>query len=267
MCTRARRSREWTCRTWIILGATACAVACLPSGDLNGYSSGSGSASAPPVTDGETPAPGSTTPGNDAVPGNGGDEPDPSMLAPSDPEPEGEQNNANNGNTSQDDAGSPLPAPADAGVQGPCAAGELVGPDEHCYFIQSVALAWDAARSGCQARGASWDLAVVRTEAESTFLAAEIAAEVWLGATDTASEGNWSWVTDSAPFWVGAGTGAAVDGAYTNWNSTEPNGGVTTNCLRALPNSFGSPTPNAPWADLPCEQLRASVCENHAVTF
>lgn len=258
MCTRARRSRVSTCRAWILLGASAWAVACLPSGDLDGYSRG-GDVSLPPA-DGETPPPASSTP--EPVPGTGGDEPDPSVLAPSDPPPEGEQNNASNGTTSGD-AGTPLPA--DAAVEGPCAAGELLGPDDHCHFIEAVALSWDAARERCRARGASWDLGVVRSLEESRFVAAEITAEAWLGASDAASEGSWSWVTDSAPFWTGAGTGAPVAGAYTNWNATEPNGGITTNCARALPNAFGSPTPNAPWADLPCAQLRASICEDHGV--
>lgn len=215
-----------------------------------------------PGADGETPPPASSVPG-EQNPGTSGDEPEPSMLAPSDT-PTGEQTNASNGMTSSD-AGSALPEPADAAAPGACAAGEVLGPDAHCHFFQAVALSWDAAREGCRARGTGWDLGVVRSAGESTFLAAQISVEVWVGASDTASEGSWSWVTDSAPFWVGAGMGAAVGGAYTNWNSTEPNGGVTTNCARALPDVFGSTVAGAPWADLPCGQLRASICEDHGV--
>lgn len=216
-----------------------------------------------PPTGGEAPPPAPSTPG--AEPGPGGvDQTDPTVIAPSDPPSEGETNNASNGVTSGD-AGAPVPAPADAGVQGPCAAGELLGPDDHCHFIETVLLSWDAARARCQMRGAGWDLGVVRTAEESTFLAAAIGAEVWLGAADTASEGSWSWVTDTTPFWTGGAMGAAVGGAYTNWNVTEPNGGVTTNCVRALPDTFGSPVSGAPWADLPCTQLRGSLCEDHGV--
>jgi hypothetical protein len=208
-----------------------------------------------PPTDGETPPPMSSTPGVDPSPGTGGDEPDPNVLAPAD----GEENTSSNGVTSGD-AGSP-PTGTDAAPAGPCAASEVLGPDDHCHFIEAVALSWDAARASCRERGTGWDLAVVRSADESTFLAARITAEAWLGASDTASEGSWSWVIDSAPFWVGA----PVAGAYINWNVTEPNGGVTTNCARALPDEFGSPVPGAPWADLPCAQLRASVCEDHGV--
>ncbi|MET0411432.1 MAG: C-type lectin domain-containing protein [Polyangiaceae bacterium] len=236
-------------------------MACLPSGDLDAYSRGN-DVSAP--VDGEMPPPASSTPGVDPGPGTGGDQPDPSMLAPSEPPPDGEENNASNGMTGGDAGLPPLPV-ADAAPEGPCAAGEVLGPDAHCHFIETVALSWDAARASCRARGTGWDLGVVRSADESTFLAAQITAEVWLGASDTTSEGSWSWVTDSAPFWVGSGMGAPVAGAYTNWNVTEPNGGVTTNCARALPDIFGSPTPGAPWADLPCAQLRASICEDHGV--
>lgn len=266
MCTGAPRSRVTTCRAWILLGGAVWAVACLPSGDLDSYARGAENGSETPSGDGELPLSPPADPGATPGPGTGGDETDPSVLAPSDPAPDGEQTNNSNGMTGSLDAGTtPLPVPADAAVAGPCAAGEVFGPDDHCQFIEAVALTWDAARASCRARGAGWDLGVVRSAAESTFLASQITAEVWLGATDTAGEGSWSWVTDAAPFWTGAGTGAAVGGAYTNWNVTEPNGGVTTNCARALPDAFGSPVAGAPWADLPCAQLRASVCEDHGV--
>jgi hypothetical protein len=235
-------------------------VACLPSGDLDGYSRGSGDGSAA-APDGSLAAP-TTNPAGDQGPLTGGDEPDPSVLAPSDPAPDGEQTNSSSGMTSGDAGAPPLPT-ADAALAGPCAAGEVLGPDDHCHFIEAVALTWDAARESCRARGAGWDLEVVRSAEESTFLAAQITVQVWLGATDTASEGDWTWVGDAAPFWVGAGMGAAVGAAYTNWNVTEPNGGVMTNCVRALPDSFGSSVPGAPWADLPCGQLLASVCEDN----
>jgi hypothetical protein len=185
------------------------------------------------------------------------------MVAPSAPPLDGEENSSSNGVTSGD-AGSPLTV-ADAAPEGPCAAGEVLGPDDHCHFIETAELSWDAARASCRERGAGWDLGVVRSADESTFLATQITAESWLGASDTASEGSWTWVPDSAPFWTGAGAGAPVAGAYTNWNVTEPNGGVTTNCVRALPDAFGSSVAGAPWADLSCAQLLASVCEDHGV--
>jgi hypothetical protein len=155
-----------------------------------------------------------------------------------------------------------LPDAVDAAVS-PCAVGELLGPEGHCHFIEATLLSWDDARARCRERGPAWDLTVIRSASESDFLASQLSFEAWIGASDSAGETNWAWVIDTTPFWVGTGTGSAVGGAFTNWNVTEPNGGITTNCARALPNSFGSPIPSAPWADLACTELRASVCEAH----
>ena len=144
-----------------------------------------------------------------------------------------------------------------------CAADERLGPDDRCYFFDASLASWAAARTACQARGAAWDLVVVRSAALSVFLGDELTFEAWLGATDAASEGQWLWVGDLFPFWTGNGTtGGASGGAYTNWNPTEPNGGTATNCARALPRSLGSANPNAPWADLDCATPLGAVCES-----
>ena len=144
-----------------------------------------------------------------------------------------------------------------------CAAEEVLGPDERCYFFDATLTSWATARAACQARGADWDLARVRLAEQSAFLGDTLAFEAWIGATDAANEGQWLWVGDAAPFWIGNGTtGAANGGAYTNWNATEPNGATATNCARALPRSIGGPTSNALWADLDCAQELGSICES-----
>jgi hypothetical protein len=154
-----------------------------------------------------------------------------------------------------------LPAPSDAAAAGPCAVAEQLGPNGACFFFDANLAAWGGARSTCQARGAGWDLASVRSAEVAQFLGATLEAEAWVGATDAASEGTWVWIADGDPFWLGGVDGVASPGAYTNWNATEPNGATTTNCARVLPQGPGSSNPNAPWADLDCAQLRGAVCE------
>jgi len=145
----------------------------------------------------------------------------------------------------------------------PCAADELLGPDDRCYFFDQSLASWGAARAACQARGAGWDLARVRLAEQSTFLGDTLAFEGWIGATDAANESQWLWVGDVLPFWIGNGTtGSASGGAYTNWNATEPNGGTATNCARAVPRSIIGAGTNAPWADLDCATALGAICES-----
>jgi lectin-like protein len=152
------------------------------------------------------------------------------------------------------DAAPPTPTTA-------CAEGELEGPDESCFFLDARTQSFFAARDVCQARGSGWDLASVRSADVSAFLGDALTFEGWLLASDVASEGTWVWLDDGSPFWQGGSTGTPIAGAYGNWNATEPNGGNTTNCMRALPRSAGSANPNAPWADLACTELRGAICE------
>jgi hypothetical protein len=248
----------------IILGtALSGATSCLSSRDLNDYSSarrepndkppgeiappssGAGGALPPPVT----PAPGDL--------GSGGTG--------------GTSAGAGAGGTSEEAPGLSLPdastpaTPADAGPQPACAAGELEGSNGHCYFFDARTVSWLAARFACLARGTGWDLASVRSAADTAFLAEQLTFEAWIGASDAVTDGTWVWVVDGQSFWLGDGaTGGAVDGAYVNWSSTEPNGGASSNCARAVPLPSGSPLPDARWSDLACNQLRGSICEAFA---
>jgi hypothetical protein len=236
---------------------TACgAASCVPLQDLDDYRS------APPVggatqPEGDTDAgPGSVLPG---PMGAGGSEQLPIPTGPLSGVP---------GGSNGSDLGGPAPgqealersdagaAPVvDAGVISPCAAGEQLGPNGRCYFFELNLAAWSTAREACLARGPAWDLASVRSAADAQFLGETLTIESWIGATDSASEGRWLWVADGSPFWIGGVDGLAADGAYTNWNATEPNGATATNCARALA------SPDAPWADLDCAQLVGAVCE------
>ena len=65
----------------------------------------------------------------------------------------------------------------------------------------------------------------------------------WAGFTDQYSEGSWVWAN-------GETTG------YTNWNSNEPNGGNTENCMHM--NRFH---PTRTWNDGECWIPNYFICE------
>ncbi|MCC6681337.1 MAG: filamentous hemagglutinin N-terminal domain-containing protein [Phycisphaeraceae bacterium] len=79
-------------------------------------------------------------------------------------------------------------------------------------------------------------------------------SSVWLGGSDTDTEGEWRWVTGpegleeggaGRQFWQGAAAGSAVGGAYENWNGGEPNNSGNEDALQ------GGFTAQGYWNDLP----------------
>jgi hypothetical protein len=135
-----------------------------------------------------------------------------------------------------------------------CALDEATGPNGRCYVAVATPLAWEAARANCQARGAGWDLASIRSSADSEFLHSLLTGEAWVGGSDAAIEGTWTWVDDGFAFWQGEGlTGSALNAAFIAWFGDEPNGTDTSDCLRLLPDSF--------WADRECAESLGSVCQ------
>ncbi len=72
----------------------------------------------------------------------------------------------------------------------------------------------------------------INDEAENIWVSANVRAitgdggdnNLWLGATDEATEGTWLWVDNNAVFFQGTGTaGGPVGGLYENFNGAEPN--------------------------------------------
>jgi lectin-like protein len=253
-------------------------VACVPSNDLDTYSStesaGIGGGASLPLEPQPSPSDGAA---GASARGASSELPptpslDPSNGVGSAAGASGNGTSAGSGDAGDGEGPGDLPLSVDAGLPSSpndaaplstCAASELAGPNGHCYFLLATPFSWDEARSACQARGLGWDLVSVRSAADSAFLDGVLTFEAWLGASDRVIEGTWAWVVDNQPFWSGNGTtGGPVGDAYTHWNPSEPNG-VTTDCARALPRSFGSPIPDAPWADLACETLRGAVCEQY----
>ncbi|HKO92028.1 MAG TPA: C-type lectin domain-containing protein [Polyangiaceae bacterium] len=144
----------------------------------------------------------------------------------------------------------------------PCADTGSVGPNDRCYVPVSAELSWSDARTNCLARGDGWDLASIRDRATNDFLTRLVPSQTWIGASDAEDEGIWTWVSDGAPFWSGNGLeGSALNDAFVNWNSDEPNGAGNSDCARLV--RLGNAAPDSPytWADRECFEPRGSVCE------
>lgn len=244
-------------RSWAFLWVLAPSlVSCLPAEELSSYSRGSGGmlgggGSSQAISNPPSPPGG----GSSEVPEAGSGGLDASVTG-------GEAR----------DGGVPVPpeepatdAGSDAGgaPQSPaCGGSEVSGPSGNCFVEVATLASWSDARAACQALGAGWDLATFRSTEDTAFWAPRLTFEAWVGATDAANEGVWIWVSDGAQFWAGDGlTGAAVNGAYTSWNTTEPNGGENSDCARVLPRTTALPERNAPWADLECTELLGALCE------
>ncbi|GAB5404685.1 MAG: hypothetical protein Aurels2KO_29160 [Aureliella sp.] len=100
------------------------------------------------------------------------------------------------------------------------------------YMFSSSSTGFSTAQSnavGTLLNGASGQLATITSAAEQEIVQSIVAAEgtsIWLGASDSAVEGEWRWYDGSSTgdqFWQGDDGGTAVNGAYQNWASNEPN--------------------------------------------
>lgn len=103
------------------------------------------------------------------------------------------------------------------GSSGAAAAPVQWGGNGHWYeYIPATNITWSGANSAALGLGAGWNLASITTAAENTFVISLITTtptdrmHVWIGGTDSAAEGTWTW-TNGDPF------------SYTNWLGGEPN--------------------------------------------
>ncbi|OFY02452.1 MAG: hypothetical protein A2W90_04355 [Bacteroidetes bacterium GWF2_42_66] len=108
---------------------------------------------------------------------------------------------------------------------------------EHFYqFVSQPGITWSAARDAAAAKtlyGFKGYLATITSKVENDFIWTKTKGTGWIGASDAEKEDDWKWVTgpeNGTLFWRGRGAnagGGPVNGAYSNWNTGEPNNSNT----------------------------------------
>ena len=144
----------------------------------------------------------------------------------------------------------------------------------HFYrFISRRGISWTEAKAEASSDsmmyyGLRGYLATVTSQEENDFIKLKTKGVGWIGATDIAQNYYWRWVTgpeglqnngQGLLFWIGlgsqyasgvAGTGP-VAGAYTNWNSGEPNDTGGTEFYAHITFFPGNLANSYKWNDLP----------------
>lgn len=111
---------------------------------------------------------------------------------------------------------------------------QWVGNGHYYEFIGAEQTDWltdNAAATAMNYAGFQGYLATITSAGENAFIMGVADGNLsWIGASDDASqgttEGRWVWTGGPEAgqnFWNGLSGGAAVGGAYTNWNGGEPN--------------------------------------------
>uniref|UniRef100_A0A8C9YQF9 C-type lectin domain-containing protein n=1 Tax=Sander lucioperca TaxID=283035 RepID=A0A8C9YQF9_SANLU len=110
------------------------------------------------------------------------------------------------------------------------------------YYISSTKKTWKQSRDDCLQKGA--DLVIINSKEEQVRNFTRKSQKImWIGLTDSETEGTWKWV-DGTPL------------TKSSWDSGEPNGGENENCVEMkkfeLENS---------WNDLSCSTRLNWICE------
>ncbi|XP_055767882.1 CD209 antigen-like protein C, partial [Salvelinus fontinalis] len=113
-----------------------------------------------------------------------------------------------------------------------------------CYYVSTELKSWEESRQDCRDRGA--DLVVIKSQEQQTFVnwLCGVKKYVWIGLTDSVTEGTWKWVDVTR-----------LTTKY--WNSGEPNGGRAENCAYFY--SWSSDT--GEWWDYDCSYKYRWICE------
>ncbi|XP_045073508.1 C-type lectin domain family 4 member E-like [Coregonus clupeaformis] len=116
-----------------------------------------------------------------------------------------------------------------------------------CYYLSTEKKSWEESRQDCLERGA--DLVIINSEEEQAFINGfESVYFVWIGLTDSVTEGTWKWV-DGTPL---------TTPRY--WESGEPGGGRVENCGEICYMSSGQRV----WRDYMCSFSQEWICEKEA---
>jgi hypothetical protein len=120
---------------------------------------------------------------------------------------------------------------------------KLVNPaNNHVYKRFDKTVTWTQAKNACTNQKGY--LATITSQAENDWIVSKNLQQnyPWLGASDSAKEGQWVWITGET--WN-----------YTNWNDGEPNGARSENYLVIWNESTGQ------WNDLDKSNPLSYLCE------
>uniref|UniRef100_A0AAZ3QGT6 C-type lectin domain-containing protein n=1 Tax=Oncorhynchus tshawytscha TaxID=74940 RepID=A0AAZ3QGT6_ONCTS len=113
-----------------------------------------------------------------------------------------------------------------------------------CYYVSTEKKSWEESRQDCRNGGA--DLVVINSQEKQTLVnwLCGVKNYVWIGLTDSVTEGTWKWVD-----------GTPLTTKY--WNSGQPNGGGAENCVYFYSRSSDT----GAWWDYYCYYQYRWICE------
>ena len=124
--------------------------------------------------------------------------------------------------------------------------------ESSCYFFSTDTVTWLDAVTACQNRNAT--LVQIESMVEDKFLVQRL--KVLHGETGGEfhywTNGN---VIDVQYEWVWGHPGGQTIGGYTNWATSDPNGGSIEDCVALYGRNFK-------WVDITCNYLLHYICEN-----
>lgn len=126
------------------------------------------------------------------------------------------------------------------------------GGNQHLYKYITYTGTWEQAHAHAQTQtlyGATGYLTTITSAQENEFVRLRLLNAGWMGASDSAVENDWRWVTgpeSGTSFWSGLSGGNTVNGMYANWAVGEPNNASNEDCGQFLAGGSGQ------WNDLPC---------------
>ena len=112
----------------------------------------------------------------------------------------------------------------------------------HCYSRYTAVVSWQDAKSQCESKDGH--LVTISSASELAIvwdLAIPADDQVWIGASDLAAEGNWTWVTGE-PF------------VYSNWAEGEPTAPDDEHCAEIY-------LSDGTWNDSACADSGVFICE------
>ena len=125
--------------------------------------------------------------------------------------------------------------------------------NDRCYYFSADTKAntWMSAETTCKNLNPISTLTSVNSQEEEDFIlnAQGFTDTVFIGGSDSGSEGNWTWL-DGRPW------------QFDHWGEDEPNGGENENCLEMVKSGWGNNTAGW-WNDVQCQNMaeaRSFIC-------